>query len=288
MTRRQNPVAALLWMLVSCALLASVAALARYAALAGLPSPQIVFLRVAFGLVTMLPLLAVRGTDIMQTRQINVYIVRVLISIVAMSAWFGALAYITVGEMTAITFLTPLLATVGAAVFLRETVQWQRWVATAAGLCGALIILRPGLLPVGIGAGLALASAVGAAGSTLFIKRLTNLDDPDRVVFITTAMQTPLALVPALFVWTWPTADIWLCAAAMGVIATLGHVCMSRAFASADASLVMGVDFSRLPFAVLYGFLMFGELIDLWTWVGAGVIFVASLYGANHARRAQK
>lgn len=285
MTRRQNPVAALLWMLVSCALLAGVAALGRYAALSGLPPPQIVFLRVFFGLMAMMPLLFIRGPDLMRTKQINVYIVRVLISMVAMSTWFAALAYITVGEMTAISFLTPILATMGAAFFLREVVNVHRWAATLTGLVGALVILRPGVVEMGVGPWLALASALAAAGSTLFIKRLTNLDDPDRVVFLTTLMQTPLALIPALFVWTWPSSDVWLCTMGMGLLGALGHVCMSRAFASGDASLVMGMDFSRLPFAVLYGFLLFGELIDFWTWAGAGIIFLASLYGAHHARK---
>ena len=288
MTRRQNPAAALLWMLLSCALLAGVAAFGRYTALSGLPSSQIVFLRVFFGLMTMMPLLLVRGPDLMRTKQLNVYIVRVMISMVAMSTWFAALAYITVGEMTAISFLTPILATMGAAFFLREVVNVHRWAATLLGLVGALVILRPGVVELGIGPWLALASALAAAGSTLFIKRLTNLDDPDRVVFLTTLMQTPLALIPALFVWTWPSSDVWLCTMAMGLLGTFGHVCMSRAFASGDASLVMGMDFSRLPFAVLYGFLLFGELIDFWTWAGAGIIFMASLYGAHHARKSKR
>ena len=97
----------------------------------------------------------------------------------------------------------------------------------------------------------------------LYVKRLTNGDDPDRVVFLTSLLQMPLALIPALFVWTWPPWEIWACTAAMGLLGSLGHVCMSRAFASGDASLVMSADFSRLPFAVAFGFVLFGELIDL-------------------------
>lgn len=275
-------------MLLSCALLAGVAALGRYAALSGMPAFQIVFLRTAFALLTMLPLLAWRGPTLLRTSRFNLYVIRVLVSLVGMTVWFAALAYITVGEMTAITFLSPLLATVGAAFFLREVVSWQRWAATLTGLLGALIILRPGMLEVGIGSYLALASAFIVAVTTLFIKRLTDIDDPDKVVFLTTAMQTPLALVPAIFVWTWPSADVWATVIAMGFVATFGHATLTRAFASADASLVMGVDFARLPFAVIYGFLLFGELIDFWTWVGAGIIFLASLYGANHARKARR
>ena len=287
MTRRPNPIAGLLWMLLSCALLSGVAALARYAALAGVPPMQIVFLRLLFAFITMLPLLAIRGPAILETKQLGVYVVRVILSLFGMTTWFAALVYISIGEMTAITFLSPLLATVGAAVFLSESVTLKRWLATLAGLCGALIILRPGMLDVGIGAWLALLSAGFAAISSLFIKRLTNADDPDKVVFLTTTMQTPLALLPAIAVWTWPATDVWLVLIAMGVVATFGHMTMTRAFASADASLVMGADFARLPFAVLYGFILFGELIDFWTWFGAGVIFLASVYGARQARAAQ-
>jgi drug/metabolite transporter (DMT)-like permease len=285
MTRRQNPIAGIAWMLLACALLAGVAAFARYAALAGLPSQQIVFLRIFFGLVAMLPLLAWRGRSLMQTEQINVYIARVVVGFIAMSTWFAALTYITVGEMTAITFLTPLLATAGAAIFLREVVGLERWAATCIGFVGALVIVRPGFVEIGIGTWLALASAAAAAGSTLYVKRLTNRDDPDRVVFLTTLLQVPLAVGPALLVWTWPATDVLLCTVAMGTLGTLGHVCLSRAFASADASLVLTADFSRLPFAVLFGFLMFGELIDLWTWIGAGIIFCASLYGGRSGRK---
>lgn len=285
MIRRPNPIAGLLWMLLSCALLSGVAALVRYVAVAGLPPLQIVFLRILFGLLTMLPFVLVRGTAMLRTERLDLYIIRVVISIFAMSTFFASLAYISVGEMTAITFVTPLLATVGAALFLRETVSWQQWAATAAGLFGAMVILRPGLIEIGIGSWLAVASALFAAGSTLFIKRLTATEDPDKIVFLTLLMQAPLALLPALWVWTPPSLEVVLCCAAMGAIGTCGHVCLTRAFASADASLVMGADFARLPFAVFYGFILFGELIDVWTWTGAGIIFFASLYGAQHARR---
>jgi len=121
--------------------------------------------------------------------------------------------------------------------------------------------------------------------STTFIKRLTNADDPDKVVFISTLMMTPVTLLPALYVWQWPAPEVWPWLVAMGPVATLGHVMLARAFAATEASIVMGVDFARLPFAVLYGFLLFGEIIDVWTWVGAAIIFASSIYIARREAR---
>ena len=104
-------------------------------------------------------------------------------------------------------------------------------------------------------------------------------------VLIALAMQAPVALIPALFVWQPISLDLWAVFVAMGVCGMLGHITLTRAFRAADASVVMSLEFARLPFAVLYGFVLFGELIDLWTWVGAGVIFAAALYTARRERQ---
>ena len=125
-----------LWMMVSCALLAGVAVLGRYVALAGVPTFQIVFLRLVFAIVAFAPLIAWRGREIFRTDHIPLYTTRVLVGLVGMTLWFGALAWIPVGQVTAIGFLAPIVGTVGAALFLRETVRWRRWSATLVGFAG--------------------------------------------------------------------------------------------------------------------------------------------------------
>jgi len=275
-------------MLLSCALLAGVAALGRYAALAGLSPFQVVFLRLVFAALALMPALAWRGPAMLRTDHLRTYVVRVVLGLIGMTCWFGALAILPVGEITAISFLTPLFATLGAALFLGEIVRWRRWTSTLIGFAGALIILRPGMVEIGPGTWLAIAAALAMAAASLFIKRLSDRDDPGKVVLISLLMQTPLAAIPALFVWQWPDAGLWAVCAAMGALAMLGHLCLTRAFSFADASLVMSVDFARLPFAVLYGFVLFSELIDLWTWIGAGVIFAASAYNAHRERRLRR
>ncbi len=281
LTRRGNAAAGVLWMLISCALLAGVAALGRYAALAGVSPLQVVFLRLLFGLIALSPVLAWRGPGMLRTSNLRLYAARVVLGLIGMTTWFLALALLPVGEVTAIGFLTPLFSILGAALFLGEIVRWRRWSATLIGFAGALIILRPGLAEVGPGVWLALIAAICMAAASLMIKRLSDRDDPDKVVLISVLMQTPIALIPALFVWQWPDPYLWAVFATMGALGMLGHITLARAFAAADASLVMSVDFARLPFAVLFGFALFGELIDIWTWIGAGVIFAASLYNAH-------
>ncbi|MEM7425555.1 MAG: DMT family transporter [Pseudomonadota bacterium] len=280
-SRRNDPVAGVIWMVISCALIAGVAALGRYTTTNGVPPMQVVFLRVVFALITMLPLLAWRGSEMVQTDKWKLYSVRVAIGLTAMTTWFIGLSMVPVGEVTAISFLAPLFATVFAALLLGEVVRMRRWLATLIGFGGALVILRPGIVDMSLGVWIIVFSAIVMGLSTCFIKRLTNTDDPDKVVFITTLMMTPLTLLPALYVWEWPRPDVWPFLILFGPVAVLGHVTMARAFAATEASIVMGVDFARLPFAVFFGYMAFGEVIDGWTWVGAAIIFAASVYIAR-------
>ena len=273
-----------LWMLVSCGLLAGVAVMGRYLALNGVPTFQLVFLRIFFAILALAPLIAWRGREIFETRHLRLYAGRVVVGLAGMSMWFGALAWIPVGEVTAIGFLAPLIGTVGAALFLDEVVRWRRWSATLVGLTGALIILRPGAQSLEIGPLLALGAAIGMAGSGLLIKTLAGKDDPDKVVLISLCLQAPVALIAALAVWTWFDPVLWLVFAGLGVVGMLGHITLTRAFRAADASLIMSLEFARLPFAVLFAFVLFGELIDLWTWIGATIIFAAALYTARRQR----
>ncbi len=288
-----DPLRAVLWVTVSMALLAVIAALVRHASLGGMPASVSFFWRNLFAVIWMLPLLWARGASLVRTGQPRLYIVRVALSFVSMSAFFHALSLIPIGEATAISFLSPLFGTLFAIVLLGEIVGWRRWVALAAGLAGALIILRPwhGDAASGFGEGqlAALLSAlcVGLIGP--LVKQLTNADDADRIVFITSVLMTPLSLVPALWSWVWPTAGQWLVMAALGLAAVLGHMTLVRGYAAAEASLVMTFKFSRLPFAVALGYAAFGETTDAATWLGALVIFAAGVavtrYEAQQARR---
>jgi len=271
-------VAGMLWVTIAMALFAGLAAASRIAIEMGYDPLQVVFLRNASALLLMLPMLGWRGSSLLQSRAIGLYGVRVLISLVSMTAWFYALSLIPMGEITAIGFLSPIFGTVGAILFLGEKVRLRRWSAIIVGFIGAMVMLRPGHAPLGLGQLLALVSALSGGLIAVLLKRLTTADDPEKIVFITTAMMTPMSLVPALFVWRWPALDLLPVLAVIAVTGVLGHIALMRGFRAIDASLVLAFEFSRLPFVVGIGYVMFGELIDTWTWVGAALVMASAAY----------
>jgi drug/metabolite transporter (DMT)-like permease len=285
---RNHPVAAMVLVTTSMALLVGIAASARSAALAGVDPLQIMFFRNFFCVVLMSPLLLRRGWSLVQTRQPKLYGYRVAVSFFAMLMYFEALARLPMGEVTAIGFLAPLFGALFAILLLGEHVGIRRWSAILVGFVGAMIMLRPVGTSFGGGqmAALAWAMAMGLVGP--LIKQLTAADDADRIVFITNLVSVPLSLVPALFVWNWPPLAVWPVLVLLGLFAVLGHMTLVRGLAVSEVSLAMTFDFSRLPFSVLVGYLVFGELIDGWTWVGAIVIFASAAFVTHReARRAR-
>lgn len=282
---RSHPLAALVLVTTSMALLVGIAAIARSAALSGVDPLQVMFFRNFFCVVWMLPLLAHRGLSLVRTSQPRLYGFRVAVSFVSMLGYFQALALLPIGEVTAISFLAPLFGTLFAIVLLGEHVGVQRWTALAAGFLGAMIMLRPTSMGFGTGQIAALVSAMSMGLIGPLVKQLTAADDADRIVFITNLVSTPISLVPALFVWVWPPLEIWPLLILLGLFAVLGHMTLVRGFAVTDASLAMTFNFSRLPFSVLVGYLAFGELIDGWTWVGAIVIFAAAAFVTQREAR---
>lgn len=273
---RDNPAAAVMWYMMSAAMLAGLAAFAKYGTQQGVHPFQIVFLRNCFCLLMLMPMLWVRGPSIALTQSHRLYGIRVSISLVSMTIWFSTLAIIPLAELQAIGFLAPLFATAFAILLLGERVTPHRWMALAAGLAGALVILRPWGIGFGAGQAMALACALGIGLVGPLVKQLTAHDDPDKIVFITHLWLTPMSLLPALLVWSWPPLWLWPCLAAMGACAFFGHLALVRSYNCADASFVSTFEFARLPLAVAVGYVFFGETTDLWTWVGAAVIFLAA------------
>jgi drug/metabolite transporter (DMT)-like permease len=273
-----GPTAGIFWVTISMALFAGLAAFSRAAMNAGLHPFEVVFLRNLFACLMLLPLLAWRGKSLLHSDQLPLYGVRVLVSLFSMQAWFYALFLIPIGEVTAISFLAPVFGTIGAILLLGERVRLRRWSAIVVGFLGAMIILRPGMAPLGLGQLLAVVSAMSQGLTVIMVKQLTAHDDPDKIVFITNMALLPLSLFPALFVWTWPTPGAVVPVLGMGITAVLGHVALVRGYAATEASLAMTFEFSRLPFTVAVAYIAFGELIDMWTWIGALIIFLSAAY----------
>lgn len=275
-------------------MLASGAAFALMMALVRKVSSEIhpfeaAFFRNALGLVFLAPWLMASGIGVLHGGRFPIHLLRAGFGLCAMLLLFTALSRLPLAEVTALTFTAPLFATIGAALILREKVRRRRWIATCIGFVGALIVLRPGTAVIDPSSFIALGTAVFIAAAMLSIKSLSKTEHPNAIVLIMGLLMTPASLVPALFVWTWPSLETWGWLILMGLAATVGQVCLTRAFAAAEASAVLPLDFSRLVFVSLLGYLMFGEVPDRWTMVGATIIIAATVYIAHReARLARK
>jgi drug/metabolite transporter (DMT)-like permease len=239
---------------------------------------QVVFFRCAFGLIAMLPWLIGHGVGALRTQWLGLNAIRAGSGIVSMALWMTGLSLIPLAQATALSFTAPIFASVLAVIFLGEVMRLRRWSATVLGLVGTLIIVRPGFesfQPVGL---LVLASALIGSTSTIMVKVMARTDSTGTIVIYMVLFMTPLSLLPALLVWQMPGLVDLGWAALLGIAGTLGHVCLTRALAAADATLVIPFDYLRLPAVAAIAFLAFAEVPSVWTWIGGAVIAASSLY----------
>ena len=278
------PVQGALWMAFSACSFAGVSVVVH--SLAGRIHPfEIAFFRTVFFLLVMSPLLLRSGRSALATRNWRMHLFRAVASVAAMMAWFSALSLMPIAEVTALTFTAPLFSTLGAGLLLGERVGVRRWGAVAVGFAGTLVILRPGVEALAAGAWVALLAALFMAVIPLSVKVLSRTDPPTTVVLLVALLSTPLSLIPALFVWTAPPPDTWPWLIASGLFASGVQWGMAKAYALADVTAVLPFEFSRLIFVAAAGFVMFGEVLDLWTAMGAAIIFSATLYTARREAR---
>ena len=265
------------WMIVAAISFTTMLFLVRY--LEGrYPSIEVVFFRALAGLVFVFPILFRQGRHGLKTKKIGMHVSRTVFALAAMFFFYYGVAYVPMSNSTAFTFIIPLFATLGAALFLNEKVDSSRWAATILGLIGTLIILRPGYAEISIPVLAMLFSAIFYAGSWLSMKVLTRTESPSLIVFYMNVMIVPLTLVPTLIIGKIPDFKDMLILIGVGLTGSFAHFCQARSFGSADASAVIPFDFLRLPMAVAWGWFFFAETTDLWTWVGAVVIFGSTYY----------
>lgn len=274
------PARGMLWMLAQAASMCAMMAAARHLNLEGMSSHQVAFFRGLMGLLVMLPwLIATVRTrpSILLPGEWRLVLFRSALSVVGVLCWFLALAGMPISDVVAVQFTHPLFVVVGAALILREGVGGWRWGAVAVGFLGALIIIRPGYVPVNPLVFAVLASAMMNGGVQLVTKHVSPRISGAVLVFYMNLLLLPAALPFAWAGWVWPSAAEWPWVLAVGLFGTIAHVFLTRAMKAADASLVGPVDFLRLPIAALFGWLLFRELSDGWTWAGGLVIVAAVL-----------
>ena len=240
---------------------------------------QVAFLRFFFGACFLVPWLIRLGG--WRSQRPGLHILRACVTTATALLWFSSLSLLPLAHAVSLNFTAPLFATIGAALFLGETVRVRRWTATAIGFAGVLIIVRPGIAEMTPAMALPLLAAATMTISVLFLKVLTRTDSAPTILLYMNVLPLPFLLVFASFVWQPPSLFAWGIAVAMGALGVLSHFFFTRAFSVADASYVIPFDYLRLPFIAVIAFFAFGEVSDLWTWVGAGVIAGSAIYIAQ-------
>ena len=247
----------------------------------GADALTVVLFRNLFGLLSVLALVLWTERRLPRSAYATPIALACLVHVASMMAGYYGIAVLPLNESAALSFAMPLFATVGAALFLGETVRARRWTAVIVGFAGVLIILRPGMIPFEIGAGAVLLSAMLGAAITLMFKRFVAGESTYTLILYQSFFATLLSLPPAAIVWQMPTGFAATMMIVNGILGTLGWITFLRACRLTDASALMPFEFLRLPIIAIFAFLLFGEVPDRWVWLGAAVIFSSTLYIAH-------
>jgi drug/metabolite transporter (DMT)-like permease len=246
---------------------------------------EIIFLRSLMCVLFLLPVLWRFGLQPLRTQRFGLHAVRSLLHFGGQYAWVYALAALPLATVFAIEFTMPVWTALLAMVLLRERLNRGRAVMLGLGLTGILIILKPGLQAVPPAALVMLAGSLAYAATMIATKRLAQTDSMLSILFYMSAIQVPIALVPALPQWVMPgLAELpWIIA--MGASGLAAHFCMTRAFRIADATLVVPIDFLRLPLIAVIGMVFYGEPLEFTVLLGATVMFAGTYYSIQRESR---
>ncbi|WP_097650859.1 DMT family transporter [Candidatus Chloroploca asiatica] len=233
---------------------------------------QILFFRSLIGLFVVSLLMWRTGWHQVRTSHLGLHFVRNLAHFGGQFGWFYGLAFIPLAEVFALEFTVPIWTALLAALILRERITVQRVTAIGFGMVGLIIILRPGFQVIHPAALAVLAGAVGYALSHTLTRKLALHDTPLTILFYMTVLQLPMGLIPALSSWQIPALELWPWLGVVGVAALTAHYCMARALKVAEATVVVTLDFLRLPLVAIVGALLYQEPLDLLVLVGAAVM----------------
>lgn len=246
---------------------------------------EIVFFRNFFSLVALAIILPRADRHLRAGGLWPVHIARAMLKIGALVAAFTAVTMLPLSMATAVAFTTPLFVTLGSILVLKEKPRLSRVAALVFGFVGVLIVLRPTQVPIGMGALMALAGAIGLAAVALLLKFSAGRETSLRIVWLNLVVTVPVALLICLPVWSTPSLLAIGLMAVQGIGGLLAQFAFARAMRLADASLLVTIDFIRLPLAAALGFFLFHEMVEPTVLVGGAIVLasIVLLFRHEHA-----
>lgn len=262
---------AALWMAGAIVSFCLMAVAARELAVSMSPF-QILLLRSLAGALFIGLFIARGEPELLRSQQPCLQLVRHTLHSVGQILWILALAWLPLALVFAVEFTSPIWGALTAMRLLGERLNRWRLLAMALGFAGVLVILRPGFVTLEPAILAALGAAVAFGVTNAMTKKLVRTDQPWGILFWMCCGQTLLCLPFAIPLWVAPAAADLPWIAAVAVTGLTAHYCLAQALASADAMVVLPMEFVRLPIVALIGLLAYGEPLDLWTFLGAAVI----------------
>ena len=249
-----------------------------------LPPFQIAFFRNFFGLAFLLPLLMRSRFAVLRTKQIGLHALRGVINMAAMLMFFTALSISPIAKVTALGFTAPIFMAILAVIVLGERFRIYRWSAIFLGFVGMLIILRPGLVVIDTGALLVIGSAVLWAVAMLIIKIQSRTESSLTIVAYMGIFLGVFSIAPALWVWQPFELQTLGLMALIGLLGSIAQMAISESLKETDPTALMPFDFLKLIWTAMIGAWFFAEIPDMFTWIGATVIFSSGLFIAFRER----
>ena len=264
-------------MLVAVTALTGMFAVAKHLAAAGLPILEIAMFRMVASLMFYVPWIIRHGVAGMRTERPGIHFLRGVFGATSMFCLMYAVAHMLLADAMVLGFTIPLWSILFSALFLGERIRLRRSIATIAGFAGVVLVVQPqgGIAPAAM---VALLGAVLASGAIITMKDLTRTEPTDRIVVYFLIVGSVLLIGPALFVWQWPTLEQWGWLALLGFFGSSGQMCLTRAYAAGEVTIVAPLDFTRVIVAGVIGFALFNELPDAWAFAGTAVIIAACAY----------
>ncbi len=250
---------------------------------------QVMELRSLIGLVMLIPVIVANGGPrALETRHIRRHVFRNIAHYGAQFGWLMALTLIPLAQVVSIEFTMPIWTAILAVLVLSERMGLWKNLAVVLGLVGVAIIVRPFDGSINVGQLIALAAAVGFAVSVIAVKVLTRTEKVVAILFWMMVIQSAIGVAPALYEWRAPSLHAWGWLMVIAFCGTYSHFCMTHALTHADATVVVPMDFLRVPLTALAGWLVYSERVDLFTALGAALILggnLLNLKGAVPAKR---
>ncbi|CAN5497598.1 DMT family transporter [soil metagenome] len=266
--------------LLSVVLVTTMTATIKLAEAHGAHFAEILFFRQAFAVPLVVCVIAVGpGLSSVATKRIGAHTIRMIVGLTSMACLFAALMILPLAEATTFQFTMPIFATILAALVLKEATGWHRWSAVVVGFAGVLIVAQPGSghIPL-LGAAFGLTAALFAAIISILLRQIGKTESSSTTVFWYSVLSIPpLGLAYLFFLAPHPPL-VWALLVATGLVGGAGQLALTASLKFAPVSIVLPMDYSSLLSAALYGWLLFGAIPGLSTWIGAPVIIASGLY----------